>query len=1242
MPSISNATRVENANLLTSDSLAIDRAGDTTPRRTDIADLDARYSRTAAQLKTALETLTGGDRLAATAVQGISDAVAAATAGDLTGVSLANGVLTFTRRGDEQDDITITLPAGGAATDLVGVSIDGQTLTFTQRGGETTPITLPSGGGGGGLAAVASDATLTGAGTSSSPLKVARPFTAADESKLDAIEARADVTDADNVRDAIRGQTTAAIADSDELPFYDASTSELSRTTASNMRSYMQEGIEQGGGGGGATTFTGLTDTPSALGTAGQIPAVNSGATALEFIDAPSGGGAGGGLGENLLTTSVQIGAIGTSGTTNANAGTLPVRLEEDKWYVAQIQPGSGFHEGVRALRGIGKVFKFESARGEFVLSADEAQGLSDATEGVFGYIRINIVNPSSGNSTISTFNNIPGRLAAQLRLANGLAIAEIREIGAADLSDPTDTWAQQFSILRQFDGRDANTIASGTTTAVEDRVAFASAFAQDEAELGAAHNSGRIQFNNLHATQDSTLRVTGKLRVFRANVPAGRMRVLLRTYDAQDDTVGDDQVLASHSTAAATTEQTFDLPIGDVTAMARRGRTYSVFLEFTPASAVGSNASYGFAADADDANLIAFRHWTADVQSGMGSGGVTIPAKPPNLEGVDTYVRSTLNDDGDTIYSHGQVRNIQSLPTVDDLAENPRHATDKVWLQHAWNGRYPGAYEATRNPVDRNAVMATIATRSTTFNGQPRQQHGFDLAGSDAFGSVTSGGDFAAEAYWWAPEGTITVLNVWVNNAHAASNASIRVELTSSETSTTVDETLNRTTGILNYNGIQYRQYQSAAPLSPAEITALQNIQDASGGNDVKIDFFDANGNPILFQPEFLWDAMIGQHNLQPFLEVDRADRIMHGARVLADWGVMTNFNDRAAAAADGALTRPYQTWAELDEAARRQDPRIFITVPGYAGSGGTKGAVSGRNKIKFRLIPFSHGSGQYWTSQSWNRRLLQPFDNVTDVSQVDPDRRIGSATLTEGDAQQGATISIPLSAELTTRETVGWKISNRANSAARLDLDFTRAADTAANHDVVWDGRTYRVYTATLTTDQTERLLGTAGWAFTDNEFEGELVDSIAGNNPINFNPDQVQFSRGAGYVAPAGAIAATAVEVTGGGAWVTVYQASSASTIVANVDLTRNIATAHEVRVECVRGGTAANAMLITPPFYGTNIGAPTGSPARYSQRLDFGNYCEFFFTRQSGTGNDVVDRIVRSAGTAGLVYRVQARF
>ena len=46
-----------------------------------------------------------------------------------------------------------------------------------------------------------------------------------------------------------------------------------------------------GGGGGGVSDFLSLDDTPAAFGTAGQVPAVNTAETALEFVDQGGGGG---------------------------------------------------------------------------------------------------------------------------------------------------------------------------------------------------------------------------------------------------------------------------------------------------------------------------------------------------------------------------------------------------------------------------------------------------------------------------------------------------------------------------------------------------------------------------------------------------------------------------------------------------------------------------------------------------------------------------------------------------------------------------------------------------------------------------------------------------------------------------------------------------------------------------------------------------------------------------------------
>ena len=82
-------------------------------------------------------------------------------------------------------------------------------------------LALGGGGGGGGLDSVASDATLTGDGTASDPLEVANPFTDADETKLDAIEAGAT---ADQTGDEIK---TAYEAESDTNAFTDADHAKL-------------------------------------------------------------------------------------------------------------------------------------------------------------------------------------------------------------------------------------------------------------------------------------------------------------------------------------------------------------------------------------------------------------------------------------------------------------------------------------------------------------------------------------------------------------------------------------------------------------------------------------------------------------------------------------------------------------------------------------------------------------------------------------------------------------------------------------------------------------------------------------------------------------------------------------------------------------------------------------------------------------------------------------------------------
>ena len=84
--------------------------------------------------------------------------------------------------------------------------------------------------------------------------------------------------------------------------------------TPSNAMDLATKSYVDSNSGSGTSTFTGLTDTPSSMGTSGQYLAVNSAGTALEYVAAPSGGG----THPNIVT-----GTYTTTSTTYVDAGEI-------------------------------------------------------------------------------------------------------------------------------------------------------------------------------------------------------------------------------------------------------------------------------------------------------------------------------------------------------------------------------------------------------------------------------------------------------------------------------------------------------------------------------------------------------------------------------------------------------------------------------------------------------------------------------------------------------------------------------------------------------------------------------------------------------------------------------------------------------------------------------------------------------------------------------------------------------
>ena len=89
---------------------------------------------------------------------------------------------------------------------------------------------------------------------------------------------------------AVYYQHARTMVNGNNITLESRSPGQMRQTSRSTVENYTLISGGGGGGGGGATTFLALTDTPSAF-TADQFVAVNSAGTALEFVDAPSGGG---------------------------------------------------------------------------------------------------------------------------------------------------------------------------------------------------------------------------------------------------------------------------------------------------------------------------------------------------------------------------------------------------------------------------------------------------------------------------------------------------------------------------------------------------------------------------------------------------------------------------------------------------------------------------------------------------------------------------------------------------------------------------------------------------------------------------------------------------------------------------------------------------------------------------------------------------------------------------------------
>lgn len=156
----------------------------------------ATQDQTPAEIRDSLQGLTGTNRLDAAAIKNLPEAeggLSTVTTDDtITGTGATDSPLSVANPFTDADESKLDgVEANATADQTAGEMRDAlQTLTGTNRLDAAAIKNLPEGGGGG-ISEVESDDTLTGTGSTDSPLSVANPFTDADETKLDGIEASA-------------------------------------------------------------------------------------------------------------------------------------------------------------------------------------------------------------------------------------------------------------------------------------------------------------------------------------------------------------------------------------------------------------------------------------------------------------------------------------------------------------------------------------------------------------------------------------------------------------------------------------------------------------------------------------------------------------------------------------------------------------------------------------------------------------------------------------------------------------------------------------------------------------------------------------------------------------------------------------------------------------------------------------------------------------------------------------------
>jgi len=231
--------------------------------------------------------------------------------------------------------------------------------------------------------------------------------------------------------------------------------------------------------------------------------------------------------------------------------------------------------------------------------------------------------------------------------------------------------------------------------------------------------------------------------------------------------------------------------------------------------------------------------------------------------------------------------------------------------------------------------------------------------------------------------------------------------------------------------------------------------------------------------------------------------------------------------------------------------------------------------------------------------------FDNVQDPARIAPGDPFGVITIAGSQGGQNPLVQIGVR-DPGGANAVAWPadaffivLSNREGADGRDASEFTLrlARNAGADATATYGGVVYNLYSYRFSDELTADLGSHGQWIFRGEEAQFDFTRQN-GADPINFNPDEQQFTRGAGYRAPTDAVPADALPLPGGRQFVTrpiviaPFHPSESQAAAADLTAWTHVVTAAE----------AGDDAEITAKFTTTTSGANASNRLEIDFRLE----------------------------------------